>query len=304
MSPTKLLNFNNKINRNLRSFFLVSKQSFSTNQTLLKLKNLHVTFPPTKNETKTPVVLLLGWFGCQDKHLQKYSKIYEDRGITTLRYTAPIDALLLRRSKMMNIAGEILRTIEDHQLLDRPILVHTFSNGGVYCLRHILEVIQNTKSPMKIRGQVLDSGPCNTYQLQTFFNVLKEVFGKDKIHSSFLASLTITFFVVFRVLQFPFEAFRYLVNGKNSWYGYDSYKALMRERILFPHLFLYSKEDRLMPYKDVEKFAMKRREQGADVITHCFKGSDHVSHFLMYPKLYCELIDKFLEKCLMEKKIL
>lgn len=27
-----------------------------------------------------PIVLLLGWAGCQDKYLMKYSKIYEDRG--------------------------------------------------------------------------------------------------------------------------------------------------------------------------------------------------------------------------------
>lgn len=33
------------------------------------------------NETNNvPVVLLLGWAGCQDKYLMKYSKIYEDRG--------------------------------------------------------------------------------------------------------------------------------------------------------------------------------------------------------------------------------
>lgn len=27
-----------------------------------------------------PIVLLLGWAGCQDRYLMKYSKIYEDRG--------------------------------------------------------------------------------------------------------------------------------------------------------------------------------------------------------------------------------
>lgn len=32
------------------------------------------------DEINTPVVLLLGWAGCQDKYLMKYSKIYEDRG--------------------------------------------------------------------------------------------------------------------------------------------------------------------------------------------------------------------------------
>lgn len=32
------------------------------------------------DESNTPIVLLLGWAGCQDKYLMKYSKIYEDRG--------------------------------------------------------------------------------------------------------------------------------------------------------------------------------------------------------------------------------
>lgn len=29
---------------------------------------------------KEPVVLLLGWLGCEEKHLAKYSDIYEKRG--------------------------------------------------------------------------------------------------------------------------------------------------------------------------------------------------------------------------------
>lgn len=32
------------------------------------------------DETNTPIVILLGWVGCQDRYLMKYSKIYEDRG--------------------------------------------------------------------------------------------------------------------------------------------------------------------------------------------------------------------------------
>lgn len=32
------------------------------------------------NGPNVPVVLLLGWAGCQDRYLMKYSKIYEDRG--------------------------------------------------------------------------------------------------------------------------------------------------------------------------------------------------------------------------------
>jgi len=31
-------------------------------------------------DKNVPIVMLLGWAGCQDRYLMKYSKIYEDRG--------------------------------------------------------------------------------------------------------------------------------------------------------------------------------------------------------------------------------
>lgn len=32
------------------------------------------------NEARPPAVILLGWAGCQDKHLAKYGSIYNDKG--------------------------------------------------------------------------------------------------------------------------------------------------------------------------------------------------------------------------------
>lgn len=37
-------------------------------------------FSFVNDESTTPIVLLLGWAGCQERYLMKYSKIYEDRG--------------------------------------------------------------------------------------------------------------------------------------------------------------------------------------------------------------------------------
>lgn len=53
----------------------------------------HITFPSPISQDfsdddfedlgaglhKEPVVILLGWMGCQEKHLSKYSSIYEQR---------------------------------------------------------------------------------------------------------------------------------------------------------------------------------------------------------------------------------
>lgn len=46
--------------------------------------NTDTTFPIIHKESNVSVVLLLGWAGCQDRYLMKYSKIYEDRGYVSI----------------------------------------------------------------------------------------------------------------------------------------------------------------------------------------------------------------------------
>jgi len=52
-------------------------------------ENCFMTFPPLcgdsddsnklKYENNVPVIILLGWAGCQRRHLKKYSAIYEKK---------------------------------------------------------------------------------------------------------------------------------------------------------------------------------------------------------------------------------
>lgn len=135
---------------NRRIFKLASLFSTNTSQSKQRV-NVQVTIPPVV-DNDSPVVLVLGWLGSQDKHLKKYSKIYEDRGLVTLRYTAPVSALFFRPSKMWGITRGILDTIDENRLGERPILVHTFSNGGAYCFRYLLSMIRSMKRPVEIRG--------------------------------------------------------------------------------------------------------------------------------------------------------
>lgn len=39
------------------------------------------------SDENIPIVMLLGWAGCQDRYLMKYSKIYEERGWVIQRTT-------------------------------------------------------------------------------------------------------------------------------------------------------------------------------------------------------------------------
>lgn len=122
---------------------------------------------------------------------------------------------------------------------------------------------------------------------------MKVIIGEDKFYSPFLAGMGIIGVIVLRLMQYPFYGFSYLIDPKN-WFDYEPYRALIKDPLIFPMLFLYSKEDRLMPYKDVEQFASTRESLGTKVTVRCFDGSAHVSHFLKYPKEYTSAIDEFL----------
>ena len=50
---------------------------------------IHINYPQNKNQTKannSPIVFLLGYAGCKDETLQKYSQIYDQLGCITIRY--------------------------------------------------------------------------------------------------------------------------------------------------------------------------------------------------------------------------
>ncbi|KAF4514048.1 UNVERIFIED_CONTAM: hypothetical protein B566_EDAN018787, partial [Ephemera danica] len=88
---------------------------------------------------KLPVIVLLGWAGCQDKYLCKYSAIYEERGLITLRTTAPLQTLFVHRASMSELAAKLVDTLYDMNLHQHPLVFHLFSNGGSYLYGHVLK---------------------------------------------------------------------------------------------------------------------------------------------------------------------
>ncbi|CAB0034649.1 unnamed protein product [Trichogramma brassicae] len=101
-------------------------------------------------EQKRPLVVLLGWAGCQDKYLAKYSAIYEERSCITLRCTAPVEYLFWRRDRLPHISRQLIQVIADKCTTDHPVFFHVFSNGGAIFYQHISYAMQQAGSPLKI----------------------------------------------------------------------------------------------------------------------------------------------------------
>lgn len=133
----------------------------------------HVTFPPATGladqdgvpQRREPVVLLFGWVGCTDKNLSKYSAIYQSKGYTTIRYTAPKSRVFTHPDSLADISRKLLELLFDLGLDENPIFFHAFSNGGAFIYRHCLEMMVKGENSdfrnLKLAGSVLDSAPCD-----------------------------------------------------------------------------------------------------------------------------------------------
>ncbi|XP_011494630.1 PREDICTED: transmembrane protein 53 [Ceratosolen solmsi marchali] len=246
-------------------------------------------------EDKRPLVVLLGWAGCQDKYLAKYSAIYEERSCITLRCTAPVEYLFWRRERLPCISRRLLQVIADKCSNKHPVFFHVFSNGGAIFYQHISSAMQQAGSPLKVKGVIFDSSP-GERRITSLFRAISAIIGGNPI-TNVSASIVITFFLSFIWLL---EILAHTV-GKRNTIKTDPI-ALAEETYSWPQIFLYSNADTLIPAHDVEKFASRRAERGVRTQLVLFTDSPHVKHYATYRRVYVSTVCGFMNECLTEQQ--
>ncbi|XP_048395797.2 transmembrane protein 53 isoform X1 [Stegostoma tigrinum] len=242
-----------------------------------------------------PVVILLGWGGCQDKHLSKYSYMYKNQGCIVLRYIAPWQQIFFTGIFSRNLhctARKLLNLLFDIGIEGHPILFHVFSNAGSMLYRHIVELQCNKTeiyfTKLRVVGTIFDSAPGNR-NLQGSIRALKTVLGSStNVIIKCIAIPAFVLIVVLKVLLYPVTQFVSL----------SFYDALKVDPSRWPQLFLYSKADKIIYYKDVESMIKIRKMQNIQVQSMDFKTSQHVNHFREFPDEYSNKCINFLKECI------
>uniref|UniRef100_A0A336LWL4 CSON003500 protein n=1 Tax=Culicoides sonorensis TaxID=179676 RepID=A0A336LWL4_CULSO len=261
-----------------------------------------VKFPEvtTSNDNQTshdyvPVVIILGWAGCQDKYLQKYSKIYEDKAFITIRCCTAVKNVFWDKAGMCDIAQRIVKLIRDMKLEEHPIFLHAFSNGGAFLYEHVSLLLRQGERPITLKGVIFDSAP-GERRVKNLFLVMQEIFGRTPVIGPIIASL------IFGILLFLYTLQMFYYNVKEKLCGHtpgsDPYRALLIEDTKYPILIFYSKKDHLISYDDVEYYANYRENLGINVTKMCFDDTAHVKHYLKHPEVYVNSIQKFMSDCL------
>ncbi|XP_064624945.1 transmembrane protein 53-like [Lineus longissimus] len=251
------------------------------------------------NIGKQPVIVLLGWMNCQDKHLAKYSEIYEKKGCVTIRYIVPIEDLFYNQStKLKRTATKLLDLLYDMELEENQLFFHVFSNGGGYVYRNITEQLHsNTKyRALKLKGCVFDScpSPGNSFYAAM---ALASSYNGSIVGRYIYAFLTLIYLLLFRVWEQFIWTFRSL-KGQRQFSGVIGYyNAMLSDPSPCPQLYLYSKADRMIKYSAIERVIKHRSSRGIEVTSVCWDDSDHVSHLRAHRESYMKKCYDFIDSC-------
>lgn len=217
-----------------------------------------------------------------------------------MRYTAPIDSLFWKRSDMKLLGEKVLKLIFDMNFENNPIFVHLFSNGGAYMYMNILLAIKNSrhrhKRDLNICGSIFDSAP-GQRRFSSLYRALAAIHGRR----TFVVPLFISVCLVcIWIAEDSYSIIKNLITGQRPLLDQGPLQGLLDEQTaLWPHMFLYSKEDNIIPQEDIEWFAKYRQEKyNVPVRKICFENSEHVKHFISHPAYYVQCVCKFINDCL------
>lgn len=272
--------------------------------------------------TPGQLIILCTWLGAARKHIAKYTALY--------RRIAPNARVLLIESSFGNLhsafivrqraikfapaAAAVLDTLAEceHRSPSHPkesangrfddektnsriwqstpssghphpkTILHIFSNGGMNSATHLLRVLRSRMDePLALTGILFDSCPGKGTSYWQSFNAMVLPFPKTFVWR-LLGALAVHLLLSFQRL--------YIACGNEDPANYWRRTLLEESSPARGAYYLFSKEDRMIEWTDVEQHAEEARKKGWRVKEVLFEGSGHCAHLSMNEEKYLEAV--------------
>ncbi len=260
-------------------------------------------------------VLLLGWGGSKPRSMAKVSEFYSNRGLPSITYIMPLGIphairLSLLRPIIFELQGLKEQGIES-------ICIHSFSNNGAWSYASLIDMIEREDllhTIPKLEKIVFDSGPQLFYEdigileeVRVFGRVLTSVvLGRAQYHHTWVTPLL-------QSLLYPTCFLKRIVNRLQQILPanlhivppYLEMNCYLRDKSpTIPILFMYSKDDGLIPYDSIVAYKTelvnrycKNGLNGEELVReHMFSGVGHTAPFFSkitreeYQKVLCQFL--------------
>jgi pimeloyl-ACP methyl ester carboxylesterase len=268
--------------------------------------------------SQKPLVLLLGWLGAQQQHLDKYAEVYQDLADVAIMQPSMWQTAVpsAAHSGALKFVDSLSRNLETlHEDRDRPVIVQCMSNAGWLAFGTILHLTslasaaakEDPSAPLsrhlqsalafkssildtRLRGIIVDSAPSYATPPIWARGTVSAALGKpaETVSDDLPSTVAAVQHLAERYLALP-SISRHLRETRAAW-GQIS--------LNIPQLYLYSTADALIPAQQVENFIDLQIHRGIQVSHHCWDDSGHCEHLRVHPEQYTRLVHSFVERCL------
>lgn len=244
---------------------------------------------PFKDQVSPPhpdVILFMSWLDAQPKHIAKYTEYYKtlfpNAGIILVTSSTK-ETILRSKANDTRFFSPIAATLQALPPGTR-ILLHSFSNGGLSnTALTTKEYNRRTNAPLPIQAQIFDSSP-GYPRFWADIQAMRAGMPKNFIIHNLMTAIIAIAYVGARAFWW--------VQGLE--HPIKTYAALMNRQELFPknvpRAYIYSREDAMVQWRDVEDHMAKAKGLGYKVRGEMFEGSQHVSHMPTDSKRYWDIV--------------
>lgn len=245
---------------------------------------------PFRDQVSPPhpdVILFMSWLDAQPKHIAKYTEYYKtlfpNAGIILVTASTK-DAVMRSKANDTRLYSPIAAALQALPANTR-ILLHSFSNGGISnTALTTLEYNRRSGDPLPIQAHIFDSGP-GYPRFWADIRAIRAGLPKNFFIRTFATAMLVVAYTIYKAI----------------WWakGLDNpiimYAKLMNRPDLFPknvpRAYIYSREDDMVQWKEVENHAAKAKELGYEVRAELFEGTQHVSHMPKDSKRYWGIVE-------------
>lgn len=251
------------------------------------------------------VVLLMGWWGAEIKHVNKYAQLYQKRDCATVSVVADTIQVMTHlaypslddcaRDAVREVAKIIRENERDGKKI--PVIVHAFSNAGSFLVDRLEVLIHEAREDLKTKcsedlvlvgdrmnGEIFDSSPAYPDISLGFTSTNGVVFG-DYLIMKIIVGIIFTLagglsLLCNWVLGLPDVRWTFWEN--------------MREgRLCLRQAYIYSTADSITNVARLEEL-IENRKKFSHVTVQKFEDSKHVTHMMKHPEIYEKLVNDFL----------
>ncbi|KAG8158901.1 hypothetical protein KVR01_011344 [Diaporthe batatas] len=253
--------------------------------------------PSTSAEHQPRLIIVSGWTDARDAHVAKYivkyQALYPAAQILLLKSTGDCILRPAQIGPAMKPAASVVRAATQFPASSAspPLLIHMFSNGGSSSVANLYEQYAATAGPDEDKHlpphvTIFDSCP-------GLFGISQAVAFFDSSLSFFQRLIAAPFLYAFVVFWNAAMALRIFPNSLAEWYqSHNNHPGNTAE---VRRVYIYSSNDALISYRDVEAHAAEAKGKGFSVALEKFENSAHVAHLRKDEARYWEIVRKAME---------